>query len=254
MGSDDIEADPIPSTKYCFRTHDQPPPKTFQWKRTKHLQKQYDNDNNADITKSESKTNHGNFNDGIEDADNSQYIVHQLSPKNEARESNGSDDTEAEAVQNGAGGFKSLPTKLECDDNNADITKCEAKQVRGNFNDDTEDADNSHYIVHQLNPKNEARESIGSGDTEAEALQNGAGGPKCLFTKPRSQSVSPNNFMATSMMSLKMLTIPITVGTSLIPRMKSFTKTNKLSKKYIKKMLRETWSRVQSGTEHVTNA
>ena len=37
----------------------------------------------------------------------------------------------------------------------AEITKCEPKQFHGNFNDVIEDAYNSHYSGHQLNPKNE---------------------------------------------------------------------------------------------------
>ena len=37
----------------------------------------------------------------------------------------------------------------------AEITKCETKQFHGNFNDVTEDAENSNYSGHQLNPKNE---------------------------------------------------------------------------------------------------
>ena len=40
--------DPTPSTQDSFRTHEEPPPKTFHWKRTKHIQKHDDDDNKAD--------------------------------------------------------------------------------------------------------------------------------------------------------------------------------------------------------------
>ena len=38
---------------------------------------------------------------------------------------------------------------------NAEIIKCEPKQFHCSFNDVTEDAYNSQYSGHQLNPKNE---------------------------------------------------------------------------------------------------
>jgi len=74
--------DPILSTQDSFRTHEEPPPKTFHWKRTKRLQKHDEDDNNADASKCDSKKPH-TF---IKEADMFDYSVHQLSAKNEAHE------------------------------------------------------------------------------------------------------------------------------------------------------------------------
>ena len=129
MGSDDIEADPIPSTKDCFRTHDQPPPKTFQWKRTKHPQKQNDNDTNADITSSVPRMK----------------LVNPMA-----------------------------------------VTTLRLRQSRMVLADS------------KVCPQNWS----------------------LMTTMQTSQSVRPNKFVATSMMTLKMPTTPITLCTSSIPRMR----------------------------------
>ena len=60
----------------------------------------------------------------------------------------------------------------------SDDTEADAAQ-----NDGSEDADNSHYSVHQLNPKNEARESMGSDDTEADAAQKEGDKPNVSFAQ-----------------------------------------------------------------------
>ena len=94
------------------KTHsiqDEPSPDNFVQKSTKRSKKHI-KDADGDMEQS-AEYEYGNLEAASEDADTSDYSVHQFIAKDEARDPMGSDDSEADAAQNDADRSKILSTQ-----------------------------------------------------------------------------------------------------------------------------------------------
>merc|ERR1712166_531675 len=143
------------------------------------------------------------------------YGVHQFMAKDEARDPMGSDDSEADAAQNEAARSKILSEEntFDSEDEPSPDNFLQKKMVKrttkGIDDDDTDEyehgdvdaasgsADTSNYGVHQFMAKDEARDPMGSDDSEADAAQNEAARSKILSeenTFDSEDEPSPDNF------------------------------------------------------------
>merc|ERR1719446_394892 len=111
MGSDDSEADAaendaqrsaILSKEEVFDSEDEPSPDNFLQKRAKRTSKKSIGDDDDGDMEEEGEMEYGDLEAASEDADTSDYGVHQFIAKDEARDPMGSDDNEADAAQNDA--------------------------------------------------------------------------------------------------------------------------------------------------------
>merc|ERR1712194_968579 len=146
----------------------------------------------------EGEMEYGDLEAASEDADTSDYSVHQFIAKDEARDPMGSDDNEADAAQNDAERSQILSSedtfdsedepsadnflqkrtkrtqkKSIGDDDDGDMED-EGEMEYGDLEAASEDADTSDYSVHQFIAEDEARDPMGSDDNEADAAQNDA--------------------------------------------------------------------------------
>jgi len=233
MGSDDSEADAaendaerskILSTEDTFDSEDEPSPDNFLQQRVKRalLKKNINDDDDGDM-EDEGEMEYGDLEAASEDADTSDYSVHQFIAKDEARDPMGSDDSEADAAENDAERSKILSTedtfdsedepspdnflqkrvkrtlskKNINDDDDGDMED-EGEMEYGDLEAASEDADTSDYSVHQFIAKDEARDPMGSDDSEADAAENDAERSKILSTEDTFDSEdepSPDNFL-----------------------------------------------------------
>ena len=162
---------------------------------------------------------YGDLEAASDDADTSDYSAHQIFAKVEARDPMGSDDSEADAAQNGADRSKIMSTqdtfdtedepspdnffqkstkrsKKHIHDDDGDVEQS-AEYEYGNPEVASEDADTFDYSVHQLIANDEACDPMGSGDSEADAAQNDADRSNILSTQDTfdtEDEPSPDNF------------------------------------------------------------
>merc|ERR1712166_318447 len=150
------------------------------------------------------------------------YGVHQFMAKDEARDPMGRDDSEADAAQNEAARSKILSEENTFDSEDEPspdnflqkMVKRALKKRKGIDDDDSDEyehgdvdaasgsADTSNYGVHQFMAKDEARDPMGSDDSEADAAQNEAARSKILSeenTFDSEDEPSPDNFLQKKM-------------------------------------------------------
>jgi len=155
------------------------------------------------------------------DVDTSDYSVHQFIAKDEARDPMGSDDNEADAAQNDAqrsailsheapfdsedepspDNFfqkKSLKSHKKWMPHDSGDMEQDAEFEYGDLEASAEDEDGSDYSVHQFIAKDEARDPMGSDDSEADAAKNDADRSRILSSEETFDSEdepSPDNFL-----------------------------------------------------------
>merc|ERR1719444_613769 len=185
--------------------------------------KKWVGDDDGDMEQ-ENEYEYGDIEAAAEDEDGSDYGVHQFIAKDEARDPMGSDDNEADAAANDAARSKILSREEVFDaedtpstDNFLQVnTKKHMRKVKKWVGDDdgdmeqeneyeygdieaaAEDEDGSDYSVHQFIAKDEARDPMGSDDSEADAAKNDADRSRILSSEETFDSEdepSPDNFL-----------------------------------------------------------
>jgi len=191
MGSDDSEEDAAQNdadrskilSKETFDSEDEPADDNFLQRRSKRNKKQ----------PSEGDMEYGDEESAAGETDNTDYSVHQFLVKDEARDPMGSDDAEEDAAQNDADRSKILSKEtFDSEDEPADDNFLQRRSKRNKkqpAQDDMEygdeeaaagQTDGTDYSVHQFLAKDEARDPMGSDDSEEDAAQNDADRSKIL--------------------------------------------------------------------------
>lgn len=194
MGSDDSEEDVARNNakrskilaKESFDSEDEPGDDSFLQKRSQRNKKQ----------PMEDGMEYGDQESAAGETDNTDYSVHQFLVKDEARDPMGSDDNEEDASQNDAERSKILSKEtFDSEDEPADDSFLQRRSKRLKkqpLQDDMEygdqeaaagEVDNTDYSVHQFLAKDEARDPMGSDDSEEDAAQNDVDRSKILSSE-----------------------------------------------------------------------
>jgi len=223
MGSDDSEQDAAHNdaarskilSRETFDSEDVPSPDNFlQKSRKAHLRMMpRDDDDDGD------EFEHGDLEAHAMDANTADYSIHQFIAPDEARDPMGSDDSEQDAAHNDAMRSKILSAEtFDSEDTPSPdnfIQKSRKSHRRMMPRDDDDDGDEfehgdleahamdantADYSIHQFIAPDEARDPMGSDDSEQDAAHNDAMRSKILSaeTFDSEDTPSPDNFLQKS--------------------------------------------------------
>jgi len=217
MGSDDSEQDAAHNdaarskllSAETFDSEDTPSPDNFLQKSKKtHRRMMPDDDDDGD------EFEHGDLEAHAMDANTADYSIHQFIAPDEARDPMGSDDSEQDAAHNDAARSKLLSAETfdsedtPSPDNFLQKSKKNHRRMMPNDDDDdgdefehgdleahAMDANTADYSIHQFIAPDEARDPMGSDDSEQDAAHNDAALSKILSaeTFDSEDTPSPDN-------------------------------------------------------------